>query len=1371
MIGVAGGCGSPNDGTPLSTSPRWSNSNLGIASLPPKAPDILVKNTIYVKDNHKILALHEIEQRRIFQSLVKRYIAQLLYGCQERYCITPTCLSYRRRVTDAPLRKFTALSARTVACYLASDDDPEKGLCPHEPARSPGMQAITDKLVQNRDGNHNASNGSLIKEQTNNSASQSSHTTSDVAPETADRGTKASGDEPSSRGAGPRQSSDGERTPGKATEQNREKDPKSFTQNLFDTLAVRMLEWLPVPSVLNMPNFTLGGEEDRSHLAFQHPDKTKSGPRNLEHSITTEVPKLGEANALDSKLKPRSRSLTTQLRLKSASVAHQSSSQGARRPSNQRESVSNDELRQGSEQQSQHEILPRQQTIRQQALQSKMPIQAEKIDAINFPAGILNTNSGIPESVKLLDMESRRLPTRKPNGYLHDGLIDAIIKPGQTKILSESHSSGSSSPGMPLNASLHGKGDAKKISAVSPNTNHPSFGQTKALLKPWIGSSANRPPQSLSHLSLDIAKALVDVVKSSDDDIVENARLLPDLSGLRSDQILKNSILRHRRRTVQFDAQSIFYIMSTPEALLRSFRGPPQDTSPSRDGDPPISSSHPTHIDQAFRLLKTFDESRLIFRSLWISLGALFIPPPDLSHPKSPRLKAAMSISKTRSPWSSGEFGPVFPPTSNDYLSDRKAVHIMRLALSALAAAVPKVSAETMLAVRKLRASGRVAPDAHLLATNADLAKPLLEVTDVLEDELALRLMSRLVRAIAARCCAAEIVKNKQMRKYSNGGQQSCPVDVLKLLREYLREAQHDASRPSAAHNPTGSVTEANASYALSGGWSMPAITVEWLRSVLLKEWDGRAEVARWDIVGGAVMILASLYEQYEQLSLSPEFFHTPLLAERLDPIEMPVEWLASTSTNKTLSLLSYSFLFPPAALVTYFRAVNYSSMSKAYESSMTTSRLVLHLAFAGNQSESRLCNRLKTAMSTNLVLEVRRDNVLRDALNQLWRREKRELMRPLKVRMGMDEGEEGVDHGGVQQEFFRVAIGEALNPDYAIYNGLTLPLTFPKALYRKLLGLPVTELSHIRDGWPDLSRGLSNLLSWTDGHVEDVFMRSYEFVIEIPGSTLSVNMEEVGKEDIWPKIRSTRSRTRAKSASFLNDQGENLPPDSTLSVSPNPSKSNNEYVALEGPDLLQEQADFEQHSAQDPQRPRTHSTTTEASLVNNANREQYVKDYIFWLTDKSMRPQYEAFARGFFTCLDRKALSIFNPEALQSVVEGIQEIDSDALEHTTRYDDGYSAGHRVIRDFWHVVSQYSPEKKRQLLEFVTASDRVPVNGISTIQFVIQRNGTDDSASTFRVPTSLTCFGRLLLPEYSTRKKLKEKLKVAIENCRGFGVT
>ena len=46
-----------------------------------------------------------------------------------------------------------------------------------------------------------------------------------------------------------------------------------------------------------------------------------------------------------------------------------------------------------------------------------------------------------------------------------------------------------------------------------------------------------------------------------------------------------------------------------------------------------------------------------------------------------------------------------------------------------------------------------------------------------------------------------------------------------------------------------------------------------------------------------------------------------------------------------------------------------------------------------------------------------------------------------------------------------------------------------------------------------------------------------------------------------------------------------------------------------------------------------------DSATVTNETREQYVKDYVFWLTDKSIRPQYEAFHRGFLTCLDPTAL------------------------------------------------------------------------------------------------------------------------------------
>jgi hypothetical protein len=144
------------------------------------------------------------------------------------------------------------------------------------------------------------------------------------------------------------------------------------------------------------------GEDDRGPLTAQHTDETNPSPSKVEHSSKVEV-RLGNTNVFNSKLKPRSHSVTTRLRLNSASAPHHSSSLGPRKPSKQRELGSNDDVKQESQQQSQYETLRRQQAT-QAGMQSKIPIQAEKIDDIDFRAGILNaqynTVSGVPESVK-----------------------------------------------------------------------------------------------------------------------------------------------------------------------------------------------------------------------------------------------------------------------------------------------------------------------------------------------------------------------------------------------------------------------------------------------------------------------------------------------------------------------------------------------------------------------------------------------------------------------------------------------------------------------------------------------------------------------------------------------------------------------------------------------------------------------------------------------------------------------------------------------------------------------------------------------------------------------------------------------------------
>ena len=61
---------------------------------------------------------------------------------------------------------------------------------------------------------------------------------------------------------------------------------------------------------------------------------------------------------------------------------------------------------------------------------------------------------------------------------------------------------------------------------------------------------------------------------------------------------------------------------------------------------------------------------------------------------------------------------------------------------------------------------------------------------------------------------------------------------------------------------------------------------------------------------------------------------------------------------------------------------------------------------------------------------------------------------------------------------------------------------------------------------------------------------------------------------------------------------------------------------------------------------------------------------------------------------------------------------------------------------------------------------RAPVEGLSALKLIIQRGSPD----TDRLPTSHTCFNVLLLPEYLSKDKLRNRLMTAIENAQGFGL-
>jgi hypothetical protein len=114
------------------------------------------------------------------------------------------------------------------------------------------------------------------------------------------------------------------------------------------------------------------------------------------------------------------------------------------------------------------------------------------------------------------------------------------------------------------------------------------------------------------------------------------------------------------------------------------------------------------------------------------------------------------------------------------------------------------------------------------------------------------------------------------------------------------------------------------------------------------------------------------------------------------------------------------------------------------------------------------------------------------------------------------------------------------------------------------------------------------------------------------------------------------------------------------------------------------------------------------------------------------------------------------------------KDIDLKELQRVTKYDGGYSADSAPVQWVWQFLASLDEPAKRQFLQFVTGCERVPVGGLARLSppFVIMKNGGQSD----RLPTSHTCFHALLLPEYTSKEHLADRMSLALDNAHGFGL-
>lgn len=106
--------------------------------------------------------------------------------------------------------------------------------------------------------------------------------------------------------------------------------------------------------------------------------------------------------------------------------------------------------------------------------------------------------------------------------------------------------------------------------------------------------------------------------------------------------------------------------------------------------------------------------------------------------------------------------------------------------------------------------------------------------------------------------------------------------------------------------------------------------------------------------------------------------------------------------------------------------------------------------------------------------------------------------------------------------------------------------------------------------------------------------------------------------------------------------------------------------------------------------------------------------------------------------------ISIFNEQELELLISGLPDIDVDDWKSNTEYQN-YTPSSQQIQWFWRAVRSFDKEELAKLLQFVTGTSKVPLNGFKELEgmngvnrFNIHRAYGDKN----RLPTSHTCFNR-----------------------------
>uniref|UniRef100_A0A669DVB5 E3 ubiquitin-protein ligase SMURF1 n=1 Tax=Oreochromis niloticus TaxID=8128 RepID=A0A669DVB5_ORENI len=353
--------------------------------------------------------------------------------------------------------------------------------------------------------------------------------------------------------------------------------------------------------------------------------------------------------------------------------------------------------------------------------------------------------------------------------------------------------------------------------------------------------------------------------------------------------------------------------------------------------------------------------------------------------------------------------------------------------------------------------------------------------------------------------------------------------------------------------------------------------------------------------------------------------------------------------------------------------------------------------------------------------IEVSREEIFEESYRQVMKMRPKDLWKRLMIKF---RGEEGLDYGGVAREWLYLLSHEMLNPYYGLFQ-------------------------YSRDD-------IYTLQINPDSAVNPEHLSYFHFVGRIMGMAV-FHGHYIDGGFTLPFYKQLLGKP------ITLDDMESVDPD-----------LHNSLVWILDNDItgVLDHTFCVEHNAYGEIIPHELKPNGKSISVTEDTKKEYVRLYVNWRFLHGIEAQFLALQKGFNEVIPQHLLKAFDEKELELIVCGLGKIDIADWKSNTRLKH-CTPDSNIVKWFWKAVESFDEERRARLLQFVTGSSRVPLQGFKALQgaagprlFTIHQI----DANTNNLPKAHTCFNRIDIPPYESYDKLYDKLLTAIEETCGFAV-